>query len=1704
MYKYAWFLVLAMMGQTTQPAAQEVRTKQTPVIRVAQANRQAQNDRARPARRRAERQRSATTRPSRPRITVSDFSSNIQEHRPTTRPAATQPARRDFGPQDLVEAMAEIGEFSGAPLDIEVTANGDLIIYGNESDLEILQKLVALMDREVTPLQFQIFQLQNAQAAKLASQVEKFWNAAKKPPSGNLRPEDRISIIPDSRSNSLMVAAAASNMEEIGDIIKQLDQSTFAEEIEFVPLKVEHIPVEQAAEKLQTMLTKLQERRGESATLIDIVPDPRLNTLMVSGAKQDIEQLKQWLNMIDVPPTEATGGVVQLRFFFLKKAEAKGLASLLEEMLDSESEASEAVKEQVRRLKLVHGEDAIENLDLEKPIKLYADDQSNALLVATVEENMAPLGEIINLLDTLPVAEEMAVRFFALDHADAEELLNTLTDMFSAGQRLPGLPGRESDVPDRISQGFPGAALAHNIALSADRRTNTLLAAGQMDQILLVQQVVDAVDQPSFAGKFSPRMIHLEHADARRLEEIAQQLADQWAEAAEKAGPIAADKERVLIIGDLRSNSLIVAANDQNFQEIQKLAEMLDKAPEDFLGDIHIITLENLTAADLADKIEALWERRSQQRAEEDLPEDMPVLVSDARSNSLIIASNKEDFEAIQQLVQRLEQQKLSPMADIRLIELKHNSASTVGDLVQDLFDQRMEMSLSKGQEEQPSDRVAVASEPLTNTLIIASNKSHFEEIQALVGKLDAMPSVDGAVRVFQLQHADVSHAAEMIEDMFDQEIYRGTAGDQELPEAETRIAVVPDVRSQSLLISASPQNFAIVEMLIKQIDREDVPEFEDTRFYTLENADVVSVANILEQLFEGMADAQSESEMKEQYNISVIPDSRSNTLIVAGSRFAMKKADSLIPKLDREPGAPTSDTRVYFLEQASAGKLEEILTELFENRESQGQDERTPVVVLGDEGSNSLIVSASAEDHAVVQDLVTKLDQKSTLSQRMEIIKLQDAKADQVAETLQNLIEQQELGSDAGKINFAIEPEPRTNSLLVWAPPGLMSEIRQIVETLDNTRSKVTMGLQVVRLMNARAEDLSELLNDFFEEAQQGNKDEARQMIIKFIKGYDEQTHAPMFDELVYQDVTISPDPNTNSLIIMAPQSNIDMVRMMVEMLDSVKPVVAEIRQFQLYNANATEMKDLLDELFQTGSSGGGGGGARGEEGRQLVFGPGGAEALASGGGTAIELTFSVDPRTNTLIAAGSEAYLNIVEELVQKLDEKEPDDRIIEVRRLQHAKADEVATAMEDFFDAESQLYEEGGEGEEAASRKREREVSITSVDEEEGASTLLLLSYSPRMRTHIESMIAELDQPPPQVMIQVLMAEVTLNDNFEMGMEFALQDLIFSEHAYVGPNGVIKGSEFDVIGGTDVGAAGSGGVGGFSFSVTGEDFSFLLRALQTEGRLEILSRPSILVRDGQEATIQVGERVPVVTQLNVSTNGAVTPSVDYEEVGVGLDVTPIINPDGYVNLDIKPQIDALTDSGVTVATGVTLPTFTNREVETSVTVRDGETIIVGGLITTRDNDSETKVPLFGDIPVLGNAFRSTSKRKTKTELLIVLTPKVIRTPSDARKVSVEMRDQTGMMDRTRTSPLLQGLRVKPGEDQFGPDQSQIPGDRTAPMDDQPATKEEYGPMIEGEEMGPDVSLIHIEPDPIDVQEIGPQIHTVSYQREENLDDD
>jgi general secretion pathway protein D len=268
-------------------------------------------------------------------------------------------------------------------------------------------------------------------------------------------------------------------------------------------------------------------------------------------------------------------------------------------------------------------------------------------------------------------------------------------------------------------------------------------------------------------------------------------------------------------------------------------------------------------------------------------------------------------------------------------------------------------------------------------------------------------------------------------------------------------------------------------------------------------------------------------------------------------------------------------------------------------------------------------------------------------------------------------------------------------------------------------------------------------------------------------------------------------------------------------------------------------------------------------------------------------------------------------------------------------------------------------------------------------------LLVSTNPKNWPRIKLVLDTLDRSVPQVLIKVLIAEVTHEDALDLGADMAFMNMRFDSAGSL-TEGTQIGSAFAVPGFEN--ALGQGGI----FQISESQFSATIRALDTTGKLDVLSRPYILASDNQLATITVGQTVPYVTGSTVSGNtGGVTNTVNYSNVGILLDVIPHINPDGMVILDVAPQVSALLDSRIQISADIQAPVFSNRSAQTRIAVENNQTVVIGGLMQDQKNSIVSKVPLLGDVPWLGQLFRSTNTTKTKTELLIFLTPHVAARP-------------------------------------------------------------------------------------------------------------
>ncbi len=310
-----------------------------------------------------------------------------------------------------------------------------------------------------------------------------------------------------------------------------------------------------------------------------------------------------------------------------------------------------------------------------------------------------------------------------------------------------------------------------------------------------------------------------------------------------------------------------------------------------------------------------------------------------------------------------------------------------------------------------------------------------------------------------------------------------------------------------------------------------------------------------------------------------------------------------------------------------------------------------------------------------------------------------------------------------------------------------------------------------------------------------------------------------------------------------------------------------------------------------------------------------------------------------------------------------------------------------------------------------------------------------------THREmvGVIKTLDQPKPQVLIKVVFLEVTYNTGLDLGVEgsytFNLKNPISATtgtRTTTTANTAVSGTTTTTTNSSlasDIGTAANTGrtatlqnlfglsslTQGSFVRLASDDWSATLHALSSKGKVEILSRPSIMARNNQEAVIVVGSEVPFITASTLTSTGQTNNTIKYDNVGIILRVTPFITAEGTVEMVVAPEISALTDQTVPIGNNTFAPVISKRSAETVVVTPHAQTVVIGGLMQTQKTSSVQKIPLLGDIPYLGAPFRRTITSDTKTELLIFLTPYILNNTAGLTRATADEMDRTELVDKS-----------------------------------------------------------------------------------------
>lgn len=732
--------------------------------------------------------------------------------------------------------------------------------------------------------------------------------------------------------------------------------------------------------------------------------------------------------------------------------------------------------------------------------------------------------------------------------------------------------------------------------------------------------------------------------------------------------------------------------------------------------------------------------------------------------------------------------------------------------------------------------------------------------------------------------------------------------------------------------------------------------------------------------------------------------DPSNNALILTDSGNNIRRFLTLLAALD---GAEFQalQMRVIPLRYADAAYVQSVITDFIQGRgrapseswsrmwKARREGEYEPagasseiVKILPDKRTNSIVLAATPKNLDLLERFVEELDAEPAEPLRVKIYALKGVKATELAATIQKLL----TGSPEGARTIEwwdrsaraamgaakpvkLVPDPLKNTLMVTGAAAQIELVDRVVKTLDFDPETRVFGIR-----HADVEKTAGLLQ-------------------RLTAGYAPK---PRFEA----------DPRTGQLYVTAAKEQMEVLTELVDRLDREVADSVHTRMYTLENAEPREVATMLRKVFRER--------------------PGAARGV----------NLVTNDRTRTLLVQAPFDRFGMIDDLVQHLDSVAPDQEVTYVVELKSASPTRVAAILRSLSGGEVQtntpsglrpksvrtgygrtvpernaggsrnfgpsirrgggsrnlgpLRQDGpdpkqpGQEEAAVAQPETKTTGDVRVEADED-SNVLVVKARKRDLEAIKEVIEKLDRYRPQVLINVLVVEVTLDDDLRYGVE------AFWENRLKIPRNDPALQKLS----TSLGL----GSGGFGYDLSSGEFQTSLQALAEQGRLKVLATPRILATDNLPAKFSVGKSVPIISDSRQTPEGSVLNTVQYAEVGIILSVLPKVNADGMVTLNVRPEVsDVASAGGVAISPGSNAPVFIRNFAETTLTVRDGRTVVLGGLIRESEDERVSKVPILGDVPLIGNLFSSTSRSAERRELMIFITPHVVWTQGELEELT------------------------------------------------------------------------------------------------------
>jgi len=1408
--------------------------------------------------------------------------------------------------------------------------SGTIIVRADDAEYAQIAALAEAIQQKADAhgLSVHVLALENADASNIVGSIRSAFTAQAQ------RTQSPLSLEADLVSNSVVVACTGAMWSEIRGTIQQMDRMRPSGGQGVFIIELENVPAAEVLRVIESIGLDSPSTDGAAGRLVvepvRATPLEGRNALLVAANPADKETLVSIARSLDQSDS-VPGETDRIGLVALRNLPASNVAETLRSLFDpASSEAghpmAEALREQARRLKLVARDlgSPEADIDLTKPVRLVPNDDSNLLMVVSSQGNVRAVEQLAGLLDQLPSSGSATVRLFPLENIGADDFIRIVNDLYAQGESLGDVPG---GMVSGVPTGAVGRALMENMAITKDDRTNTVIAAGSEDGVAFIEVLVTRLDSEVGLGWVEARVLPLRFADAEDIAELI---------------------EEVLVEGST---------------ELPASVPLQNQAARLRVGD-----------------------GGGRRESQIFVPMARLVIRPDKATNSLLVVGTPSNLGVVQGLLSMLDVESAFPGALVRIYPVENASAARLAVVLGQLFESQIQAGTMR-----EDDRVEIIPDERTNALVVSTTGRSFAILEQLLETLDtAMPPELREIRTIELTNASSTRIASIVQRMMDARVDRLREVQPETAELE-RVLVLSDERTNALIVAAGEDTFETVKRLARDLDEAPDMEHGDIAVVPVETGAVDRLAQAIERLMERRY-AELPGDVARGRRPLVIPDARTSSLLVAADPEDLSSIRGLVTQLAEVPTNPAVGLHVVPLDRGDveqfAGRLENLMQDRARSL-GDGESPSDQVSISADPVSRSIIVASNEENLDAVRTLLDALVRASAENAGMddvEIITLMNQDAENVVELLEDMYVEDE-NRRRGEVVIRVSSEERLNAVVVNAPTDDRRAIRRLVTQLDETKPSQVVEIKYIALGAANAvETVSLIENVLAGNTLAGGRGSEQSTVIRYLQkiegdaggGVEVSTEV---SSAIRESISLTPDVRTNTIVVRAPREAMELIDNMIRDLDSSTTGNQDIRVFRLANADAEAMADILGDLFNLQ-----------QQGDLYVLKPrdsgvdqgeGMEDASALGTDLTLvpdqrqSLSITVDNRTNALLVSGTPTYLDLVSGVVEKLDAEKANERDTFVYPLRNAQASEIARVVGEFVAEDQRKLIEtlGSDQLPSASRLLEREVTIVGDEK----SNSVLVNASPRYREKVMDIIRELDIDPPQVLIQVLLAEITLDDDDESGITVNDRVGVLPMRADFGFIGSMLGGSISA-----------------PFEVSATDLSLTLAAVEAQSRFQLLSNPSITVANNEEGYIQVGETLRLPEAVQTFEQGTQNTTVTPEEVGTILRVTPTINPEGFVRMVIAPEISKLSDQQLQISTDFNSPIIKRRTATTTVTVRDGNTVIIGGLIRGDFERTDQKIPLLGDLPLIGGLFRSEDTRAVRTELVIVLTPHVIKDPT------------------------------------------------------------------------------------------------------------